>query len=988
VFDGSAKADSKLFSLNDCLEKGPNLTPLIFDVLLKFRLHKVGITADIEKAFHQILIKPEDRNMLRLVWFEDIRSAPMKIVQYRFCRLVFGLTPSPAILRGVIQHHLLRYQKEYSQVAQFLIDSLYVDDLPGGAADPSKGFEFYRSAKELMTKGGFNLRKWRTNCQSLQKQINEAEGSEGEVNRIVRILGLSWDTEADCFVFHFDDLISFVNSLPPTKRSLLKVSAKIFDPLGFLSPITIGAKMLFQQVCISKIKWDQTLQGEALRKWNQMPKEFEILSKVRIPRCYVNGSAQQATYELHGFSDASERAYAAVIYLRIVYVQGCIEVSFVASKTRVAPMKKQSIPRLELMGATLLARLLSTVKSVLQPTLGNINSYCWVDSYTALCWIRNNRCWRQYIQGRVDEIRELTDKESWRFCPGKENPADLPSRSCGAKDLINNQTWWNGPSFLQLSSENWPNMPTNFEVESANAELVKNSMTVHSLVNTSGSSSDLESIISPDRFSTRLKLLRVTARVIQFVERLKSTDRNGEGLTAESISRAEQRWTKAVQRQCFPREWQELTRGTKEVRLKQIILYLDDQGVIRCKGRLGESSLPEGANNPILFPAKHRYTTLLISEYHKVVHHNGIRETLNALRQTYWIIRGRQAVKQVIRRCVLCLRFEGKPFTLSIQPDLPGERVSDGPPFINTGIDFAGPLYVQCNSQQQKVYLCLYTCASTRAVHLELTEDLSAVSFLQSFRRFTSRRGVPLTILSDNAKTFKSASAEVKRIVRCKEVHTYMVNNQIQWKFIVEKAPWWGGFWERMVGITKRCLKKTIGRSQITFEELRTIVVEIEGTLNNRPLTYMYDDVEGVSRPLTPAHLIYGRQIVRGPSERQLELANVNQSLTRRAKHQFKLLKDFTRHWQREYLLGLREHNKCNRKGQPRQIVKPGDIVILKDELTHRNWWKLARVTELIIGRDGNARAAKVLVLNQEKKTSTLRRPLQHLIPIEVSSEP
>ena len=307
VFDGSAKADSKLFSLNDCLEKGPNLTPLIFDVLLKFRQHKVGITADIEKAFHQILIKPEDRNMLRLVWFEDIRSAPMKIVQYRFCRLVFGLTPSPAILRGVIQHHLLRYQKEYSQVAQFLIDSLYVDDLPGGAADPSKGFEFYRSAKELMMKGGFNLRKWRTNCQSLQKQINEAEGSEGEVNRIVRILGLSWDTEADCFVFHFDDLISFVNSLPPTKRSLLKVSAKIFDPLGFLSPITIGAKMLFQQVCINKIKWDQTLQGEALRKWNQMPKEFEILSKVRIPRCYVNGSAQQATYELHGFSDACER---------------------------------------------------------------------------------------------------------------------------------------------------------------------------------------------------------------------------------------------------------------------------------------------------------------------------------------------------------------------------------------------------------------------------------------------------------------------------------------------------------------------------------------------------------------------------------------------------------------------------------------------------------------------------------------------------------
>ena len=323
-------------------------------------------------------------------------------------------------------------------------------------------------------------------------------------------------------------------------------------------------------------------------------------------------------------------------------------------------------------------------------------------------------------------------------------------------------------------------------------------------------------------------------------------------------------------------------------------MYLDTQGIIRCKGRLGESSLSEGANNPILLPAKHKYTTLLISEYHKVVHHNGIRETLNAIRQTHWIIRGRESVKKVIRRCVLCLKFEGKPYTSSVQPDLPGERVSDGPPFIHKGVDFAGPLYVQSNSQQRKVYLCLYTCASTRAVHLEITEDLSAVSFLQFFRRFTSRRGLPSTILSDNAKMFKSASAEIKRIVRCKEVQTYMVNNQIQWKFIVEKAPWWGGFWERMVGITKRCLKKTIGRSTLTFEELRTIVVEIEGTINNRPLTYMYDDVEGVSQPLTPAHLIYGRQIIKGPSQCQFEIANTNKLLTRRAKNQFKLLNDFT----------------------------------------------------------------------------------------------
>ena len=237
-------------------------------------------------------------------------------------------------------------------MVQFLLDSLYVDDLPGGATNPKQGFEFYQLAKELMAKGGFNLRKWRTNCQSLQTQINEVERNE-DVNRIVRILGLSWDTESDCFVFQFDDLISFVNSLPPTKRSPLKVSAKIFDLLGFLSPITTGAKILFQQVCIGKIKWDQSLDGEALRKWNQLPEEFELLSKVRIPRCYMNHSEDKAIYGFHGFSDACDRAYAAVIYLRISYGGDCVEVSFVASNTRVAPIKRQGIPRLELMGVTL-----------------------------------------------------------------------------------------------------------------------------------------------------------------------------------------------------------------------------------------------------------------------------------------------------------------------------------------------------------------------------------------------------------------------------------------------------------------------------------------------------------------------------------------------------------------------------------------------------------------------------------------------------------
>lgn len=215
MFDGSAKSDSRSCSLNDCLEKGSNLTPLIFDVLLKFRTYKIGITADIEKALYQIVINAEDRNMLQILWFENVNVILMKIVQHRFCRLVFGLTPSPAILRGVI-HHLLQCKGVHAQVTQLLLDTLYVDDLPGRAADPKGGFDFYQQAKEIMKRAGFNLRKWRTNSSALQQQINEAEvDPKGE--RVVRILGINWDTQEDCLVYHFDDLISFIQSLPPTK---------------------------------------------------------------------------------------------------------------------------------------------------------------------------------------------------------------------------------------------------------------------------------------------------------------------------------------------------------------------------------------------------------------------------------------------------------------------------------------------------------------------------------------------------------------------------------------------------------------------------------------------------------------------------------------------------------------------------------------------------------------------------------------------------
>ena len=226
------------------------------------------------------------------------------------------------------------------------------------------------------------------------------------------------------------------------------------------------------------------------------------------------------------------------------------------------------------------------------------------------------------------------------------------------------------------------------------------------------------------------------------------------------------------------------------------------------------------------------------------------------------------------------------------------------------------------------------TCATTRAVHLELTRNLTVECFLLAFRRFTSRRGLPTTLISDNAKTFRGASREIKKIVRSKEVQRYLANNRISWKFIVEKAPWWGGFWERLIQTVKRCLRKTIGRTTLNYDELVTLLTEVECVVNSRPLTYLEDDQDGVSDTLPPSHLINGRRIIDSPNGGHFEIISTNSSLTKRAKHHRHLLQQFTNQWKKTYLLSLRErHTQITRNRKGAEIAV-GDVLILRNDST------------------------------------------------------
>ena len=321
VFDGSAKADKDTLSLNDRLEVGGNYMPLLFDTLIRFRTHPIAITADIEKAFLQIEINEADRDTLRFLWYDDIDKPDPSIVQFRYRRLLFGLSCSPALLGQTIRHHVGKFENQSPEVVK-LLSRLYADDLSCGAENREEGLEIYRQAKEIMAKGGFNLRKWNTNDKILLEEITSVENQgknsckkstvtqgdqaipdkgkklqEPEVRHVIeddqtysqyaigtpsskgdsKVLGVNWDSDSDKLLFNLDSVVAFAKSLPPTKRSVLKLAAKIFDPLGMLTVFTINLKIFFQQLCIEKLGWDVELEGSHRKTYDSFVSEIENL---------------------------------------------------------------------------------------------------------------------------------------------------------------------------------------------------------------------------------------------------------------------------------------------------------------------------------------------------------------------------------------------------------------------------------------------------------------------------------------------------------------------------------------------------------------------------------------------------------------------------------------------------------------------------------------------------------------------------------------
>ena len=403
--------------------------------------------------------------------------------------------------------------------------------------------------------------------------------------------------------------------------------------------------------------------------------------------------------------------------------------------------------------------------------------YLWIDSQCVLSWIRSIKLLTSFVENRVKEIRSHKNI-TFNYIPSKENPADIASRGRSMDDLLDNQLWWFGPNWLIQSSETWPiwNCTLKEETEKhIQSEYKKLSQQCESnlvagedaLRALKGDTFEMNAPFGIDikRFSAITRLFRVTALVSRFVSILrKRIDSNNEPINADDLDRAERQWIAYTQKLHYSSLIDAILKDKPNNLKVQLGVFIDRKGLLRCQGRLEKSEMQEGTKQPLLLPKHDYYTQLIIDHVHRSCLHAGVAQTLPQVRQKYRSPQGRSAVKMILKKCIVCRRWEGGPYQMPPMPPLPRKRVTKAAPFSHTGIDYFGTLFSKSKSGPQQMWVCLFTCLVTRAIHLELLEDMSTERFLIGLRRFIACRGSPYEIISNNAGQFKLASGTIDKL--------------------------------------------------------------------------------------------------------------------------------------------------------------------------------------------------------------------------------
>ncbi|XP_055910779.1 uncharacterized protein LOC129945147 [Eupeodes corollae] len=967
VFNASYKS-SNGHSLNDYLHVGPTIQNDLFTCLIRFRKNKIAIKADIAKMYRQVLVDANDVHFQRIVWREEVTEEPR---DYMLLTVTYGTASASFLATRVLKQIGLDNMHLLPTASKSIIEDFYVDDYMSTFENVDEAIQLKTEVVNVLNRSGMDLRKWSSNSIDFLNTISP-EHRESDTNLIigetgVKTLGLLWDTKYDCFKF-----APTIPAIGPTatKREVLSVIARIFDPLGWLSPIIVKMKIFIKRLWIKRVGWDEFIPTDFMREWSDFNRDLYSIQNVNISR-WIHFSQGQIL-ELHGFADASESAYAAAVYARVVGVSA-VETALICSKTRIAPVKPSlSIPRLELCGSLLLSQLLSKVKEAF--AIHDVKCFAYTDSTTVLHWIKGYpRARNVFVDNRISKIVAQFPVSIWHHVRTAQNPVDCATRGIMPKCLLDLELWWKGPEFLR------DNEIVFSEIPSLKDSFFDDEVTC--LVS-AAETDDWDHRVF-EMFSNLNRLLRVIARCIRlFRNRVRPRDRiRNYFLSPNDLHLAKIASFKLAQKHIFKNDIALLENGqavSKKNKHYFLRPFIDEQGVLRVGGRLENARIPFEQKHPVILHKNHPLTNLIVNECHLSNLHAGMRQMTYQLSLHYCVIGIHHVIKRVIYRCTTCIRPRAIPFQQQMA-SLPRQRLEPGGTFGNTGVDYAGPFFVRSwkgrGAKLHKVYISLFVCMATKALHLELVSDLSSSAFIAALRRFVSRRGRCHSIFSDNGTNFVGANQQLRDWANLldstkfqEDVTNELTTNGITWHFSPPHAPHFGGLWEAGVKTTKFHLRRVLGQSSLTYEELSTVLCQVEACANSRPLCARF---EGDMDPLTPAHFLIARPLTTVPDP---SILTAEDSLRDRWQYLQRLVLSFWEKWSKDYLIQLRKRPKWLEKSKN---IQPNDVVILIDENQPPCRWLMGRIVKTYPGRDGLVRVASVITAKGEFK-----RPVCKLCPL------
>ncbi|XP_055644778.1 uncharacterized protein LOC129780484 [Toxorhynchites rutilus septentrionalis] len=710
VFDASCVTDTGI-SLNDALMVGPVIQDDLVSIILRWRIHQFVFIADVEKMFRQILMHPSFRCLLRILWRDD-PSQPIRI--FELATVTYGTSSAPYLATRCLQELSKVGLQSHPDAAEVVGKDFYMDDLLTGCRDVESGRILVNQLLQLMCSAGFQLRKWSSNSSELLAHIPESLRDERNVLGLdpgasIKTLGLRWEPASDVFGFHVP---KWKDHSHITKRIVASDTASLFDPPGFLGPVIVVAKMFVQDLWRSNRSWDEPLENEIQQGWLQFRSQLVIVETITVPR-WVIPIVDPTHIELHGFCDASERAYGACIYLRVVSTSGDTSVKLLTSKSKLAPLgntrkqKKICLARLELSSALLLSHLYQKVQKAL-----NLSMKCffWTDSTIVLHWISAAPSrWKTFVANRVSEIQHLTADGLWAHVPGSENPADIISRGMLPAELKCCTVWWNGPPWLSQPNRFWPPLVRLTSGDFPTDELEERSITLVIQTREPDPIFDLR--------SSYVKLVSLVAHLLRFVHNCKQRmqqERKTGFLRIIEFNEARNVLVRLAQQETLADDIHAITTNgevNRNSKLKTLTPILEN-GTLKVGGRLHNALISENRKHPMILPANHRFTEMVVTHYHLKLLHAGSQLMIASLREQFWPLRVRNLARKVVQGCIKCYRC--KPtIQEQLMGDLPSERVTPTYPFLKTVVDLCGPLFyrhVGRKTPPVKCFVAIFVC--------------------------------------------------------------------------------------------------------------------------------------------------------------------------------------------------------------------------------------------------------------------------------------